>query len=481
MAQTKAWLLPLDGTCKAAVGGNSMVEFLVSADINIMPVPMAPVYSPGVILWRDRIIPVIDLASVLNPAATSLVDMAGVMVLAYQAAPGEPIQNGAVVLRAAPANIMVSSDMACPVPNTPVAWKSLAMACVKDGERVVPILNVRHVFSSMLKQLYASALSVSSKDHHARPDQEVSFAAQSPADVEIAETGSVETAAHYNNEPVQEVSLAAQSPADFEPVEAGNVESADHHTEPDQEALLVEQSPTDVELAATVSVEAAENIPVTGTDESAGRGTSFLEQALARQARDREQQPGFNEKTDDFPKHEIVEPDAWTTIQNKERGGNFNSFDDIALPDDAVPAMDDDDFPTPISLAETMAGIDDPLASLEAYRESIVGSGGLLADEVNLGEPIESGLTDAAVLPGTEVVDSDPAIFQDTEQDFLLSDEEPLFLLSDEEVEAQMRDQSTDHVEIDPDLPRETGATMQPSDPGNQDHDWRQRFNEGKV
>jgi len=154
MAQTKAWLMELDAEYFSAIGNQHMEEYIISADIEIMPVPLAPDYSPGVMLWRNQIIPVIDLVRVLNPQAHLPDEMSGVMVLAYQEAPGALLQHGAVVLRGAPQNILVDGDMACPLPAHPAAWRKLAVACISSSDKAVPILKVQSLFSSSLRRLY---------------------------------------------------------------------------------------------------------------------------------------------------------------------------------------------------------------------------------------------------------------------------------------------------------------------------------------
>jgi len=158
MAQSKAWLLELGNDYRAAVGNQYMVEYLVTPEIEIMPVPLSPDYSPGVMVWRKQIIPVIDLVRPLNPGFESSGDISGVMVLAYQDAPGTPLKHGALAIRAAPENIMVNGDSACAIPISPKVWQKLAIACFSDQDDAIPILNVQIIFSTGIRAIYQNSL-----------------------------------------------------------------------------------------------------------------------------------------------------------------------------------------------------------------------------------------------------------------------------------------------------------------------------------
>jgi len=153
MAQSKAWVLSLSEEDCAAIGNQQMVEYILAADIKIMPLPLTPTYSLGVLVWREQMIPVIDIGKLLCSPGIELLAMTGVMVLAHQQAPGEPIEHGAVVLRSAPRDIMVNSEMSCPLPIAPAAWQTLALACFSDQGQEIPILNAKQVFSSAIHEV----------------------------------------------------------------------------------------------------------------------------------------------------------------------------------------------------------------------------------------------------------------------------------------------------------------------------------------
>lgn len=164
MAQSKAWILGLDNDHQAAVGNQNMVEYIMASDLEMMPLPLTPAYCPGVMVWRQQIIPIIDIARLLSPAHEQLAAATGVMVLAYQKSAGEPVQHGAIVLRSAPRDITVNSDMACPLPAAPAAWQTLALACFSEQGQSVPILNAQQVFSSAIHQAYEQMIDTANVD-----------------------------------------------------------------------------------------------------------------------------------------------------------------------------------------------------------------------------------------------------------------------------------------------------------------------------
>jgi chemotaxis signal transduction protein len=154
MAQSKAWILDLNDEDCVAIGNQQMVEYILASDVKIMPLPLTPAYSLGVLAWREQMIPVIDIGRLLSNPGAELPAMTGVMVLAYQQAPGEPIEHGAIVLRSAPRDITVNSDMSCPLPIASAAWKTLAIACFSDQGHEIPVLNAKQVFSSAIHKVY---------------------------------------------------------------------------------------------------------------------------------------------------------------------------------------------------------------------------------------------------------------------------------------------------------------------------------------
>ena len=70
-------------------------------------------------------------------------------IFAYQATP-ESLAYGALPLLVTPLRRRVSDDQACALPERPAGWSRIALSCFSDGDRKVPILNLRYLFSGAL-------------------------------------------------------------------------------------------------------------------------------------------------------------------------------------------------------------------------------------------------------------------------------------------------------------------------------------------
>lgn len=145
-AESKAWVFSLDDKLWGAVGEREMIHLLESP--TLLEVPHSPFYCRQVLLWKDRILPALDLAAWLHgrPINRNL-SIAGLMV--YQNSNAE-VQYGALLLTDLPQRKSVSDDQACPLPTEPADWKSVAVSCFAEGESVIPILNLPYIFSSAL-------------------------------------------------------------------------------------------------------------------------------------------------------------------------------------------------------------------------------------------------------------------------------------------------------------------------------------------
>lgn len=140
--QHRAWLLA-SGT-EFAVAERHMVEYVLSP--HIVDVPLRPPHCAGVAIWRERWIPVLDLAAA-NASPTDG-HTARAIVLAYQLAPGQPLQHGAVAVHAPPRETWVSDDMACAPPEDLIKrLRQSLVSCFSLHGTPVPIVNVARLFS----------------------------------------------------------------------------------------------------------------------------------------------------------------------------------------------------------------------------------------------------------------------------------------------------------------------------------------------
>lgn len=147
MEHIGAWLLEFDGKHAAVLGLREVLH--VAYHPQLVPVPQTPPHCSRVIVVEDRIVPAWDVAAWLG-AAVPTRNASLAAVVGYQAHPGAPAKLGALLIASPPVRIEVSDEDACALPARPTRWQAIAISCVKFRERVVPILDLRRIFSDAL-------------------------------------------------------------------------------------------------------------------------------------------------------------------------------------------------------------------------------------------------------------------------------------------------------------------------------------------
>lgn len=146
----RAWLMDVGAGFRVAAGGHQVVEYLLSPEtVNL---PLTPAHCRGVMIWREQMIPVVDLAPLLPGGETRVHGWRRAVVLAYQEAPGEPLHYGALLVRAAPLEVIASDDMACPLPGDPDVFRYFACSCFAHDDKAVPVLDTARLFARPLPQ-----------------------------------------------------------------------------------------------------------------------------------------------------------------------------------------------------------------------------------------------------------------------------------------------------------------------------------------
>lgn len=148
MAESTAWLLPLQGAWRAAVGEWELAH-LLEAPV-LLDIPITPFYCRQVVLWENRILPVLDLAAWLagQPLAPRAQMLAG--VFAYQEPSEAALSYGILLLDGVPVRHLVQDEEACALPAEPAGWREVAISCFGDGAGAVPILDLPYIFSDAL-------------------------------------------------------------------------------------------------------------------------------------------------------------------------------------------------------------------------------------------------------------------------------------------------------------------------------------------
>jgi chemotaxis signal transduction protein len=112
-------------------------------------VPYTPDYCSRVVLWQERLLPVMDIAARVGNRSCNAPFLA---VVGYQQQRGEYPQFGALMLKSPPRQLAVSDDSACRLPQENAAWGDLAISCFEHQGSPVPVLNLYRLFSSAPRQ-----------------------------------------------------------------------------------------------------------------------------------------------------------------------------------------------------------------------------------------------------------------------------------------------------------------------------------------
>ncbi len=145
--ESVAWVLPLAGQLRAAVGERELVHLVEFPAL--LEVPRSPFYCRQILLWNDMILPAMNLAAWLTGHDEQRTQhLAG--IFAYQNNPDDAPHYGALLLYAIPTRKWVSDKQACALPAEPVGWQTLAISCFADGDNAIPILELSYIFSGAL-------------------------------------------------------------------------------------------------------------------------------------------------------------------------------------------------------------------------------------------------------------------------------------------------------------------------------------------
>ena len=114
---------------RIAVSDYEMVEYVIDAQLH--PVPLTPAHCANLMVWRGRIVPVIDFLVLLNKPVYANASV-GLAIVAYQVKPREPLEYLGLLLAQPPARLSIEDDQACELPTLENDfWGStkLALAC----------------------------------------------------------------------------------------------------------------------------------------------------------------------------------------------------------------------------------------------------------------------------------------------------------------------------------------------------------------
>jgi chemotaxis signal transduction protein len=155
MKKASAWILPITQTVSAAVGEFELVHVLPDHPA-AFDIPQAPHYCRQVMVWQNRIVPLMDLAMRFQVPGWEPEEKSGtaanrvIGILAYRAEGAESLEYGALILSAIPRRCEVNDEQACPLPPWLTPWRRYASACFRpEGPHsAIPVLRLDRLFSS---------------------------------------------------------------------------------------------------------------------------------------------------------------------------------------------------------------------------------------------------------------------------------------------------------------------------------------------
>ncbi|RKZ52038.1 MAG: hypothetical protein DRR16_11490 [Candidatus Parabeggiatoa sp. nov. 3] len=151
---SRAWLLDFGRDLKAAVGHHEMWQVLISP--KLFDVPCTSPYCCEVLIFQDRILPVLDIQYLLDGDKMILTKDNVVGIAVYQDDPTHPIHYAGLHLASTPQNIYVSDDTACDLPEHQQYWEPLALSCFSYKDQAIPIIELAYLFSSVFNTLQQS-------------------------------------------------------------------------------------------------------------------------------------------------------------------------------------------------------------------------------------------------------------------------------------------------------------------------------------
>ena len=148
--KASAWIISITDTLSAAIGQFELVHILPD-NPRLFTVPKTPYYCHQVLIWQNKIIPVMNLAARFDHEAKSTLDEHSIIaIFAYQNEITTLIEYGALFVNTTPRRVDISDDQACPLPPDLQPLRHYMSCCIQetDTEKVIPILKLERLFAT---------------------------------------------------------------------------------------------------------------------------------------------------------------------------------------------------------------------------------------------------------------------------------------------------------------------------------------------
>lgn len=146
MSNATAWILDCGDEAVIAVSAFNMLHVVEDAALRFK-VPLTPAHCSEVLVWQQRVLPVIDLELLLRRHAT--VSQKNHSCVLGWLCPGDITEYGILATRTSPQRILVTDDKSR-TPSAALAdvWRGVALGFFEYQNKLIPIADPALVFGS---------------------------------------------------------------------------------------------------------------------------------------------------------------------------------------------------------------------------------------------------------------------------------------------------------------------------------------------
>lgn len=147
--EARAWILNIGADMRVAVAYHEMEQVLL--DEPVFHIPCAPSYCNQAIIRYNRVLPLMNIAALLQPGANIEKGNTAIGVAVYQEAPGKPLHRGCMQLTSNPKSALIKDEYFCDLPTDSELWEDISLSCFMFEKRVIPVIDLAVLFSSQLR------------------------------------------------------------------------------------------------------------------------------------------------------------------------------------------------------------------------------------------------------------------------------------------------------------------------------------------
>lgn len=147
MSGVQAWLIELHDGNRVAIGEFEM-KHVIPDDVDLYAIPHSPFYCNNVLIWEGSVLPVMDVSAWMNGTATPRNESV-FGIVAYRDPLWGETHHGVLQMAGMPRRVGVTDEQACELDDR--RWSDIAIACFRETERAIPVLDLAHLFGGGLK------------------------------------------------------------------------------------------------------------------------------------------------------------------------------------------------------------------------------------------------------------------------------------------------------------------------------------------